>query len=344
MSAQSMSGYFFMPNHIILVGASERPYSLGERILSNLLSAPFQGQITPVNFRHRTVAGLTSYTNLNKIPGSADLVIAVTPPDSYDALFKSCRKKQFGHIILIQDWESLSDDEWQTAEAAIKKHHGDELNISVCSPAGVQLPSQSLNISSQPDHPAGYTALLTGHASVSSEINLMLQKMGQGISRHISLNYPLSPTTSADWLNRFGHNRHTKVAVIEHNTAENQRNLFSAIRHFTRHTPLILHVTHRSNDTEKAVLRCLARHCNFLATFSSSELEAALHARLSDLPPLNSIDILSNTPAEWLETYAPQNLKLQFPTEQPNIRQGYIGSTPTPAHYHSNYQDRKSVV
>ena len=89
MSAQSMSGYFFMPNHIILVGASERPYSLGERILSNLLSAPFQGQITPVNLRHRTVAGLTSYTNLNKIPGSADLVIAVTPPDSYDALFKS---------------------------------------------------------------------------------------------------------------------------------------------------------------------------------------------------------------------------------------------------------------
>ena len=119
MSAQSMSSYFFMPNHIILVGASERPYSLGERILSNLLSAPFQGQITPVNLRHRTVAGLTSYTNLNKIPGSADLVIAVTPPDSYDALFKSCRKKQFGHIILIQDWESLSDDEWHTAEATI---------------------------------------------------------------------------------------------------------------------------------------------------------------------------------------------------------------------------------
>ena len=335
MSAQSMSGYFFMPNHIILVGASERPYSLGERILSNLLSAPFQGQITPVNLRHRTVAGLASYTNLNKIPGSADLVIAVTPPDSYDALFKSCRKKQFGHIILIQDWESLSDDEWHTAEAAIKKHHGNELNISVCSPAGVQLPSQSLNISSQPDHPAGYTALLTGHASVSSEINLMLQKMGQGISRHISLNYPLSPTTSADWLNRFGHNRHTKVAVIEHNLAENQRNLFSAIRHFTRHTPLILHVTHRSDDTEKAVLRCLARHCNFLATFSSSELEATLHARLSDLPPLNSIDILSDTPAEWLETCAPKNLKLQFPTKQPHIRQGYIGSTPTPAHYHS---------
>ena len=89
------------------------------------------------------------------------------------------------------------------------------------------------------------------------------------------------------------------------------------------------------DDTEKAVLRCLARHCNFLATFSSSELEAALHARLSDLPPLNSINILSNTPAEWLGTCAPQNLKLQFPTEQPNIRQGYIGSTPTPAHYHS---------
>lgn len=28
MSAQTDPGYFFMPNHIILIGASEQPYSL----------------------------------------------------------------------------------------------------------------------------------------------------------------------------------------------------------------------------------------------------------------------------------------------------------------------------
>lgn len=36
-TVQTGSGYFFMPEHIILVGASERPHSLGERIFSHLL-------------------------------------------------------------------------------------------------------------------------------------------------------------------------------------------------------------------------------------------------------------------------------------------------------------------
>ncbi|HHA4058659.1 TPA: CoA-binding protein, partial [Neisseria gonorrhoeae] len=124
MPAQTDPGYFFMPNHIILIGASEQPYSLGERVLSNLLSTPFQGKITPVNPRHHTIAGLPAYTSLNKIPGSADLIIAVTPPDSYDTLLKTCRKKQLRHIILIQDWDSLSAAELHTAETAIRKHHG----------------------------------------------------------------------------------------------------------------------------------------------------------------------------------------------------------------------------
>ena len=92
MPTQTDPGYFFMPNHIILIGASEQPYSLGERILSNLLGTPFQGKITPVNPRHHTIAGLPAYPSLNKIPGGADLIIAITPPDSYDTLFKACQK------------------------------------------------------------------------------------------------------------------------------------------------------------------------------------------------------------------------------------------------------------
>ena len=41
MSATAQTGYFFMPEHIILVGASERPHSLGERIFSHLLGSSY---------------------------------------------------------------------------------------------------------------------------------------------------------------------------------------------------------------------------------------------------------------------------------------------------------------
>ena len=336
MNTQPMPGYFFMPQHIILVGASERPHTLGERILTALLGSSFQGDITPVNLRHKTVAGLPAYPNLNKIDSQADLVIAVIPPDSYEALFKACRKKQLHHLILIQDWESLNEEDWQTARQAIQKHHGQELNISVCSPAGIQLPTQGLNTGVLPDFPAGHVALLTGQASVSSEIDVMLRRMQQGVSRHISLNYDLSPTSAADWINRFGHNRHTRIAVVHHNPAENQRKLFSAIRHFTRHTPMIVHCTHAVDDTERAILESLSRHCNFLLTLSHNELSAALHARLSDIKPSNQLTALGNTPIGWLQPIAAEmGIQLTLPSEKSNLQNGYLGSMPTAAHYRS---------
>lgn len=334
MPAQTDPGYFFMPNHIILIGASEQPYSLGERVLSNLLSTPFQGKITPVNPRHHTIAGLPAYTSLNKIPGSADLIIAVTPPDSYDTLLKTCRKKQLRHIILIQDWDSLSAAELHTAETAIRKHHGNGLNITACTTAGIQLPSLGLNISTQDGYAAGHTAILTGNAAVSRQIDNILNKLRQGTSRHISLHPGISPITSADWLNRFGHSLHTKTAVLHHNPEEDQRRLFSAIRQFTRHTPLILHITCLTTETDRAVLHCLARHCNFLISFNADDLEAALSAQLSDLPPLSRLDILSDTPAEWLHAHAPKNLTLHFPNLPHHIRNGHLTGTPTPSTCH----------
>lgn len=323
-----------MPNHIILIGASERPYSLGERVLSNLLSTPFQGKITPVNPRHHTIAGLPAYTSLNKIPGNADLIIAVTLPDSYDTLFKTCRKKQLRHIILIQDWDSLSAAELHTAETAIRKHHGNGLNITACTTAGIQLPSLGLNISTQDGYAAGHTAILTGNAAVSRQIDNILNKLRQGTSRHISLHPGISPITSADWLNRFGHSLHTKTAVLHHNPEEDQRKLFSAIRQFTRHTPLILHITCRTTETDRAVLHCLARHCNFLISFNADDLEAALRAQLSDIPPLSRLDILSDTPAEWLNAHAPKTLALHFPNLPHHIRNGHLTGTPTPSICH----------
>ena len=335
MSATAQTGYFFMPEHIILVGASERPHSLGERIFSHLLGSSYQGKITPVNLRHSSVAGIPSYSSLSKIPGQADLVVAVIPPDHYDSLFKACRKKDLRHIILIQDWENLPPESCKNARSIIQKHHGDELNITVCNSAGIQLPSLNLNIGTQADYPAGHIALLTGHSTVSRNINHLLNTLHQGVSRHISLNYDLSPTTSADWLNRFGHNRHTKVAVIHYNPAENQRELFSAIRHFARHTPLILLSTHYTDDTDKAILRSLSRHCNFQPVFNNAELEAALKAHLSGIPVITHPTILSDTPIEWLRSTADTcELTLDLPTDAPSIRQGCIGSNPTPARIH----------
>lgn len=337
---QPMPGYFFTPQHIALIGASERAESLGERILTSLLGSSFQGSVTPVNLRHKTVAGIKAYTSLSKIPAEADLVIAVTPPESYELLFKACLKQKLHHIILIQEWERLSEESWQAAQNLLNRYRATALSISACHPSGFQLPTQGLNAGIMPDFPAGHVALLSGDDILSCETAAMLGQMKQGLSRHLSLNFELSPTSCADWINRFGHNRHTRLAILHYNPLENQRKLFSAIRHFARHTPVILHCTHAVNELDCAVLQSLSRHSNFLLTFSSSDLQAALHAGLSNLKPISELTVFANRNIGFLNRIAQQHsISLNMPSEKPAVSQGNLGSTPSPMFYRSKIAD-----
>ena len=93
--------------------------------------------------------------------------------------------------------------------------------------------------------------------------------------------------------------------------------------------------THYTDDTDKAILRSLSRHCNFQPVFNTAELEATLKAHLSGIPVITNPTILSDTPIEWLRSTADAcELTLDLPTDVPSVRQGCIGSNPTPARIH----------
>src|SRR5258706_3096852 len=70
------------PASVALVGASERPGSLGAIVLRNLaagtgsLRSP---ELYAVNPKHRSVAGRPSYPRLTKLPRPPDLAVIATP-------------------------------------------------------------------------------------------------------------------------------------------------------------------------------------------------------------------------------------------------------------------------
>ena len=188
----------FEPQHIIVIGASERPHSLGERVLSALLRAPFQGKITPVNLRHKSVGGLKAYPNLNRISEAADVALILTPAASYEALFKACHKKQIRHVVLVQDWENQSADALPQAQAAIQGAARLGLHITACTPAAIQVPANGLNSGIYPARlGAGNVAVISWHAATSASILSVLSRAKLGLSRHISLQPGLGQTCSA---------------------------------------------------------------------------------------------------------------------------------------------------
>ena len=57
----------FEPQSVAVVGASDRPESVGGQVLRNIREGGFNGEIYPVNPKHDTVQGLKSYASISDI-------------------------------------------------------------------------------------------------------------------------------------------------------------------------------------------------------------------------------------------------------------------------------------
>jgi acetate---CoA ligase (ADP-forming) len=69
---------------VALVGASPRPGSLGERMVSEVTRSPSRPQVYLVNPRHEQVAGRPCHASLDDLPGPADLVLLAVPDQAVE--------------------------------------------------------------------------------------------------------------------------------------------------------------------------------------------------------------------------------------------------------------------
>jgi len=63
------------PRSVAVVGASDRPDSMGEWVLKNLRTGGYSGKIYPVNPAYEEVQGYRSFASLSEIPDTPDLVV-----------------------------------------------------------------------------------------------------------------------------------------------------------------------------------------------------------------------------------------------------------------------------
>jgi len=63
------------PRSVAVVGASNRPDSMGEWVLKNLRTGGYRGSIYPVNPAYEEVLGYRSFATLSEIPDTPDLVV-----------------------------------------------------------------------------------------------------------------------------------------------------------------------------------------------------------------------------------------------------------------------------
>ncbi|MBW1916020.1 MAG: acetate--CoA ligase family protein, partial [Deltaproteobacteria bacterium] len=89
------------PNSIAVVGASNRPGSVGLAVFKNLLWGRYKGILYPVNSKSKSILGVKSYANLLAIEDQIELCVIIVPPESVIDVLKDADKCGIKGCIII---------------------------------------------------------------------------------------------------------------------------------------------------------------------------------------------------------------------------------------------------
>ena len=98
MLTESGLAAVFEPRRIALVGASDRPGSVGRLLWDNL--ADFPGEVLPVS-QAPTVGGRPAYPDLRQVPGQVDLAIIVTPAATVPGIIRSAAGQKVRAVVVL---------------------------------------------------------------------------------------------------------------------------------------------------------------------------------------------------------------------------------------------------
>jgi len=89
------------PRSIAVVGATNRPGSVGLAVFRNILCAGFQGVLYPVNLKAKSIQSVRAYPSLMDIPDEVDLTVIIVPAEIVPSILDEAGQKQVKGAIVI---------------------------------------------------------------------------------------------------------------------------------------------------------------------------------------------------------------------------------------------------
>ena len=100
----------FAPESIAIVGASERPGSVGAVLVSNMRAANYRGALFAVNPKHHSVQGLPCFATIAKVPQRIDLAVIATPAPTVPGILEQCGAAGVQAAVIISAGFSETGD------------------------------------------------------------------------------------------------------------------------------------------------------------------------------------------------------------------------------------------
>ncbi len=260
----------FAPKCVAVIGASEKPDSLGRRALWNLVGNPFGGTVYPVNPSRSNVLGIKAYPTIGAVPEAVDLAIIVTPAPSVPDLVADCARAGVRGVIVVASGLGQADDPASLAGRTREQARLGRIRLIGPNSVGVIRPANRLNASV-----AGAMAL-PGHVGFLSQSGAMTAaildwslRTRVGFSAFGSVGTMLD-VGWGDLIDYLGDDPETHSIVIAMESVGDARGFLSAAREVALTKPIIVIKPGRTEPSARIV----AVHTG-LAAESDDVLEAA---------------------------------------------------------------------
>jgi acetyltransferase len=255
---------FFAPKHVALIGASERPGSLGAVVLRNLRQGGFKGVIWPVNPKRAQVQGLQAWPDISSLPQAPDMAIICTPPQTVVALVEQLGARGTRAVIVVTaglkqpDPREPSRSLEQSMLEAARPHL---LRIIGPNCIGVLVPALGLNASFAPAQALpGHLAFVTQSGALATAMLDWANERGIGFSHFVSLG-DSADADFGDLLDYLATDASTRAILLYIESVRQARKFMSAARAAARNKPVILVKAGRAPEGARAA----ASHTGALA-------------------------------------------------------------------------------
>ena len=286
----------FAPRSVAVIGASERPGSVGRSVLWNLLSSPFGGTVFPVNSKRPNVLGIKAYPKVADLPDKVDLVVVTTPADTVPDLIGEAAELGIPGAIIISAGFKEHGEHGKELERRISDLIRGKMRVIGPNCLGVMNPVKGLNATfAHSIARAGNVAFLSQSGALCTAVLDWSLHENVGFSAFVSTGSMLD-VNWGDLIDYFGSDPRTNSIVIYMESVGDARSFLSAAREVSLSKPVIVIKAGRTAAAAKAA----ASHTGAL-TGSDEVLDAAF--RRSGVLRVNSIadiffmsDVLAKQP------------------------------------------------
>jgi acetyltransferase len=243
----------FAPQAVAVIGATEKPGSVGRAILRNLISNPFGATVYPVNPNRANVLGIRAYPRIAAVPESVDLAVVVTPARAVPAVIGECVEAGVKGAIIISAGFRETGPEGAELESQVLEHaRRGHMRLIGPNCLGVMRPGTGLNatFATQIARPGTVGFLSQSGALCTAILDWSLQ-VNLGFSAFISIGSMLD-VGWGDLIDYLGDDPDTQSIVVYMESIGDARSFLSASREVALTKPIIVIKAGRTEAAAKA--------------------------------------------------------------------------------------------